>query len=208
MPAWLDGSQQFPLRLGLLALLAAVVVGVDRLRHGAAAKRPREYGFILGWAVIGAVVGAAFDAVTSRIGPDYFVHWKGIAPGAGFEQRVLALGARAGFGLGIFVAALLAFANTRRDQPPIEGWRALSQRAARVIASALLFAALLGGVAFLLELPAPSGVVPLSGRPARVWWIHLGVYLGALGGTSFEVARLRRHAAGQRRGEHPSVAAP
>ncbi|MSR46211.1 MAG: hypothetical protein EXS13_03955 [Planctomycetes bacterium] len=115
---WLDGTQRFEFRVLLLVALMVVVAAIDRVRRGAAATRPREYAFVLGLAALGALAGVGFDACTSRIEPAYFIEWKGIAAGPGFDGRVLELGAKAGFGLGLFVAVLLAFANTRRHAPP------------------------------------------------------------------------------------------
>lgn len=188
------GEQQFGVRLLVLLALMGAVAAVELWRRGAAATRWREYAFVLGVAVVGAVVGAAIDACTSRLSPAYFIDWKGIEPGEGFERRALQLGAKAGFGAGFFAAALLAFANTRRDGAPLLRSRALAGRAARVLLVALSSALLLAVAAPLLELPAPVARRPfrLDRAASHAWWIHLGAYAGAAIGLAAELWRLRR----------------
>ncbi len=101
----------FGWRLAALLLLMATVAWVERWRRGPAANRWREYSFVVGVALAGAIAGMAIDSITARLAPSYFVEWKGIEPGRGFESRVLQLGAQAGFGAGFFAAALLAIAR-------------------------------------------------------------------------------------------------
>lgn len=195
MIEWLDGEEHFGARLAALLFLMAVVAGVERWRRGAAATRWREYLFLVVVAGAGALAGMAIDACTSRISPAYFIEWKGIEAGTEFERRALALGAKAGFGAGFLVAALLAFAETRRCRSTASGvsFARLSFRATRVLLAALIGAAALALLGWCVPLPPPMAD-PLFARAPdaiRAWWIHLGTYAGAAVGLGLELVRQR-----------------
>jgi len=179
--------------LGLVALL-------DVTRRGRSATRHREYAFWISCAIVGAVFGAATDAMTSRISVDYFVLGKGLdGDSARFAQEVLALGASAGSSAGFVVGGALLIANNpRRDVPQLE-YGALLR---------LLIAPILGALTMALLLDAFSnwdvqGLGPelrriLAERDVRrflrVQRLHAGLYLGGVGGTvlAFRAVSSRR----------------
>lgn len=96
----------FGLRILVVVCLAVGVVAWDWRRHPQQPTRLYEYSFLLGCGVVGAAFGVVNDLITSSISLDYFVLGKGLAGGEGFRDRVMSLGAQAGFGAGIIGARL------------------------------------------------------------------------------------------------------
>ncbi len=195
LPAWFDGAGHFGARLAVLLSLMATVAAVERWRRGPAANRWREYLFVVGVAAAGALAGVAIDACTSRISPAYFIEWKGIEAGEGFGGRAVALGAKAGFGAGFLVAALLAYAATRRASSTARSvsFARLSYRATRVLLAALTGAAALALLGWCVQLPPPMADPLFARAPDAIhaWWIHLGAYAGAAVGLGLEFVRRR-----------------
>ena len=182
-------------RIGLLVALCLGIAAYDRLRHGPASRRWKEYLFILLGAVVGALFGGLNDFfITSRLSPEYFRWGKGIAPGEGFEGRVLLLGLQAGCGPGALTACVFLFSNSRRREPL--PWTRLT---------AFLAIPVLAAVAAALSLPPlasewdPLGLRRSLGdeqgrRFLRVWWIHLSHYAGALLGLALGTLGILRSA--------------
>lgn len=191
----------FAARLGLLLALMAFGAAVDRRVNGPAARRGREYAFLLAAGAIGAAFAFACDQVTSRLSPEYFVEGKGLAPGPGFARAVVELSLQAGLVAGLVLGGALLLANQPRADRPALPLRRLLLRAAWPLAGAAL-AAPLGA----LVLP-PLDPLDLRGRLrgvvaeaaledlVRVWGIHAGLYAGAVVGTLVGVVEVRRRRA-------------
>jgi len=204
--AWLfSGADPFVTRLAWLALFFAAAALVDLAIHRRRATRWREYAAIVALGAVGALAGMVVDAATVAISPDYFVYGKGLVRGATLTREAMALGARAGFILGAIAAGLLCMANGRASEAagdlPLVAQRRVARAGLLVLLPVLLLAPLFGAVACLLPLPAPhvqwSGPPTLARRFVVVWWIHLGVYVGALLGVVRGIVAIRRERNGK-----------
>ncbi len=191
----------FAARLGLLVGLMALAAAVDRAAHGRAARRAREYAFLLAAGAIGAAFALLCDQVTSRLSPEYFVIGKGLDPGAGFARAVVELSLQAGCVAGLVLGGVLLLA----DQPR-PGRRALPLPRLLLRAGWPLAAALVAAPVAALALPPldPLGLRRELGellpaatveRLVRVWSIHVGLYAGAALGTVAGVVEVRRRRA-------------
>ena len=189
----------FELRFALLLGLAALVAGVDRLRHGAEARKWREYALLLACGLTGAAFGALFDQLTVTISSDYFLFGKGVVPGSlGMRGAVARLGAQAGLFAGLVSCGGLLLAGGARIPPGVEPelWR----RALRPLPFALLGALLFGPLTALLDpwSRTPELVAELEldvagcRRFLAVQGAHFGLYLGAVIGLFDAIRRLRR----------------
>jgi hypothetical protein len=134
----------------------------------------------------------------SPLSPDYFILGKGIAAGEGFQQRVAALGLRAGIGPGILIGAVYAYVNLRASEGSSLPTSRLAAQFGKPFALAVAFAVLLPS---LLGSWDPLGFRPVLARaiPAegvrdflRAWWIHVGLYLGALLGLVWGAIAIHR----------------
>lgn len=182
--------------LGFLLVSGAI----DRWRFGPAARRPREYGWLLLAGGLGALFGLAVDQATSRLSPDYFVYGKGLDPGPGFARDVLLLSLQAGLAGGLCAGGVLLLVNqpapARGPVLPVGG---LLRAAAWIVALALL-AAPLGAAAARAWDPLDlrhelRGVLDDPDRQTAfvtVWGLHAGVYAGALVGLVIAAVRVRR----------------
>jgi len=188
----------FCARVGALVLVAAVVAGVERLVRGDRATRWMEYGALLAGAGLGSILGAAVDAVTSSISPEYFAFGKGLGAEAGLTQRALLLGAQAGFVGGAVITGILLVAmkpdwTLRR----VEVARLARASACVAICSFATAAVVCLGVWRLL---AQRPLSPYAGFQL-VWCTHLGVYVGAIAAMIHVARRAKRsRIAGSTRG--------
>jgi hypothetical protein len=178
-----------------------VVAGIERRRKGRQAARYQEYGFILLCGVLGAALGAANDALTSSLSPEYFILGKDL-PGEHPRLEAVNLGLSAGFSAGIIGGALSLFALGRK-RPPFK-------RLLPMLAIPALSAMSLGGAFFLIAPDADPTrltdqlrelLTPEQIRRFRlVWWIHTGLYAGFVLGLAAMIALARR-----RRGQTASL---
>jgi len=193
-----SGLESFGSRCLALLAFALVVSSVDVALHGRSASRWREYALLFLAATAGALCGAAVDAVTSAVSPDYFVLAKGIRAGEGFRLRAVALGAQAGTGYGALLGGALMFSAGRgfsRDP-----------RSVRRIVRACLTIPAWGLTAGAVALIAAS-IAPITlpwfreldwisddavRRMSAAWLCHLGLYAGALAGAILTIRALRR----------------
>lgn len=183
----------FEARLAVLLGLLVVAASVDRWRNGKAATRWREYLVLLAFGLIGCVVGAGVDQVTSRLSPEYFVFGKGLDAGPGLARAILRLSLEAGLTAGLVLGSLLLVANG--SGPPAPLLRLSVWPVVLGLASAPVGA-------LLCRLLDPFGLdrllVGLVDDPdARrrfvvVQGAHTGLYLGALVGTIAAMIRVRR----------------
>ena len=201
--------------IGLAARIAAgtaifvILALVDLRRRGRRATRWREYLFLLFAVGVALLYGVMNDLLTSRISWEYYYYGKELGPVLGdrtppdpghlaWESAKVGLKATWTVGLLVGVAILLAN-NPKRDRPRLS-YSALLKRMPLILASCLLFAALLGAIGYL------GGFAPFSSdfhemilhdefRPLRfmaVYGIHLGGYLGGALGTILAILSIRK----------------
>lgn len=185
-------SLSFEARLVALLAFLALAAAVDVWRRGRGATRPREYAWLLGVGLLGALFGAAVDQVTSRLSPEYFVHGKGLDP-THLGREVLALSLQAGFAGGLAVGGVLLVCN--RAAIPLAR---LLRSCAWPLGGAVVLAPVGGLLARAFDpLGLASELRGVVDDPARqawfvtVWGIHCGVYAGGLLGTIAAAWRLR-----------------
>jgi len=163
---------------------------VDRWRHGAAATRPKEYGFIWLTGIIGGLAGGINDLITSSISPDYFILGKGLAAGEGFRMRAVLFGAQEGVSAGVIAGAVCVYVARGGSRRPPLGFNFLLRWLWRPIGCAAIGALLLplmaghadpAGLAFkLADTDQAATLIPTF---LRVWWVHCGLYAGLLAGV-------------------------
>ncbi|MGD1086299.1 MAG: hypothetical protein ABSA47_16305 [Verrucomicrobiota bacterium] len=202
-------SFTFPYRVAFLAGLMAVAALADLCLHGRAATRYQEYTFISVTGLLGCVVGAATDLITSSISPDYFTLGKGLSGGEGFAPRVAVFGIKQGLSGGVIAGALCVYASRCKTKfPPLalrELLGLLWMPVVCALAGALLFPLVAGHsdpAALALKM---DGLVSAAQVPPflRVWWIHTGLYSGLLAGVIWLIVvvlkrRRAREEAGKR----------
>lgn len=193
--------------LALLALAAAMVV-YDR-RKGATVRQ-WEYGCLLLSGIVGAVYGAANDAVTVSLSPEYFAVGKGLGFGPSLKLHAVQLGAEAGFSAAVIACAVWQFSLRHSPAPrrcrliACAGWLPLACAGLFATFAGLLFSRL-DPLDFTLQLADV-----LDGSQARafvtVWWVHLGTYLGLILGLAGGITLTRRHQDGKALGVHGRLA--
>ena len=193
----------FPYRGGLLAVLMAIAAGVEFWRHGRSATRYKEYLFIWLAGSIGCVMGGVNDLITSSISPEYFSMGKGLPDGEALSLRAIIYGLKEGLSAGVIGGAVCVYASRgRATVPPLcfgGMLRLLWMPAAGAVVGAVLLPLLAGrfdpaGLAARLDGILAAGPIL---RFRRVWWIHTGLYSGAVAGLLamvLAVWKLRRSA--------------
>lgn len=191
-------SIPFWIRLLALAMLMTGAALVDFVRRRDQATRWKEYLFLWGVAGVAALCGAANDAMTVWISPDYFVLGKGLSA-EGVRIGAVALGAKAGFSAGAAAAAVCLYAaSAGRRYPPLElsRWVRLSWRPF-VTAPAGAVLVFLSRDAFhslrvvrdLTEVIGPERTAAF----VRVWAVHAGVYAGLAAGLVWMLIEMVRY---------------
>ena len=181
-------------RVAALLALAAVLVFHD-MRKGSSA-RLWEYGCLFLVGIIGAAYGAANDAITVRISPDYFSLGKGLTTEPSLTSNAILLGAQAGFSAAAVACALWLFALRRSPAP--HRCRLIAANAWLPLAAAIVLS-----IAFprILSRFDPFGFFQrLDGiiSPDRMrsfvmaWWVHTGAYLGLCVGLVAAIMLTRR----------------
>ena len=198
-------QERFPFsyRAGLLAVLMAVAAGVDFWRHGRSAARYKEYLFIWLAGFIGCVMGGVNDLITSSISPEYFSLGKGLPGGEALNLRAAIYGLKEGLSAGVIAGAVCVYvARGKAAVPPLcfgGMLRLLWMPAAGAVVGAVLLPLIArhfdpAGLAARLD-----GIIAAEPilRFRRVWWIHTGLYSGAVAGLLdmvLAVWKLRRTA--------------
>jgi len=196
-------QERFPFlyRAALLAVLMAIAAGVDFWRHGRTAARYQEYLFIWLAGFIGCVMGGVNDLITSSISPEYFSLGKGLPGGDALNLRAAIYGLKEGLSAGVIAGAVCVYAGRGKAAvPPLcfgGMLRLLWMPAAGAVVGAVLLPLIVRrfdpmGLAARLE-----GIIAAEPilRFRRVWWIHTGLYSGAVAGLLALVVsalRLRR----------------
>ena len=197
-------------RAAFLAGLMATAAGVDLWRHGRAATRHKEYGFIWLTGLIGCLAGGTADLITSSISPGYFIIGKGLAGGEGFELRAALFGVQEGLSAGVIAGAVCVYVSRRKSRFAPLGFGGLLgllwMPISCAIAGSLLLPPAAGGsdpAGLALKM---DGALLAAQVPAfvRVWWIHTGLYGGLLAGLLWMIGIiLRRRRAGGRMAAGP-----
>ncbi len=176
----------------LVALLALAICMIVYDRRKGSTARQWEYGCLFLFGAVGAVYGAANDAITAGISPDYFVLGKGLDAGAGLRARAIMLGGKAGFSAGA-VACVLCHLLLRRVPAPSRCIRILRRiwipfvlaGTLAVLAPLVLgHADPLGFHAQLIDLISAERIASFL----TVWWTHMGAYLGLIMGLCTVIA--------------------
>lgn len=191
------GTSSFCYRVALLLGLMAIVAGVDFYRNGVKSIKFREYGFVLVAGLLGAIVGAANDFMTSNYSPEYFVWGKGLLDNANLRRDATLLGLRVGFSAGIIGGAICLFACRGKSAHPPATFSSMFGNLWMPVAGAIV-----GGIVIpvLFSKIDPArfslhldflGPLRLD-RFRRVWWINTGLYAGLLLGLGAMILDLRK----------------
>jgi hypothetical protein len=168
-------------------LVLAVVLVLHDMRKGSSGCL-MEYGCLFLVGIIGAVYGAANDAITVRISPDYFALGKGLTAVPSLTSNAIRLGGQAGFSAAAIACAVWLFALRRAPVPhrcrliATNVWQPFA--AAIVLSVALLL--LLNRADPLQFSQRLDGIISPSQIASfiTVWWIHTGAYLGLCAGLA------------------------
>jgi hypothetical protein len=155
----------FSLRLILAGVFFTAMLAVDVARHGRAAPRLGEYGFLLLAMLAAVAYGVGHDHLTATISREYFLFGKGLADDPRpFRWAVTLLACRATYWIGLLAGALLLVANNPSPNRPRVAYAKLLLLSLWPLGLAvgLAFA---GGALFFVE------VVGMRAR-ARKWSAH------------------------------------
>lgn len=204
---WTDGG--LAARVGVGAMILAVLAWVDVRRNGAAARRWREYMVLLACAAAAMGYGLANDQVTATISWEYFYYGKQLdrvlgpaMPPANWALRLEAakLGVKAAWGPGLLIGVAMLLANNPRQGRPQLPCSKLVGLLPMVLLATVLGSAALGVLGYA---GLPRWVNSTFGemlqcdiwRPRRflcVWGTHLGAYAGGIVGTALAVRCILR----------------
>ncbi len=173
-------------RLASLALFLLVASSVEFHLRRDAAVRWRYSVFIAASALVGAAFGAAFDAFTSRLSPEYFSLFKGLGA-IDVHRRASLLGAMAGANAGIVIAAVLSFVCGRRlgrcELPDLRQLLGILPIGAlgSIAASVTLGLAVWMGLDDAWAAERLPGLTRHQQRTVvTAWFMHAGAYVGLL----------------------------
>ncbi|MGA2498476.1 MAG: hypothetical protein ABSH20_12080 [Tepidisphaeraceae bacterium] len=184
------------LRVGVGAAIFAAMTVADYRRHGPAARRWREYVFLLAAAGIAILYGLVNDQLTVSISWEYFYYGKGIDQVIGIEPppmgalrwEAFKIGLKATWTAGLVAGVVLLMANNpsrRRPQLPMK----TLYRLLAIMLIGPIIGGIVGGLLGRAGLPARfsaelADLVRLNlWRPGQfqcVYGIHLGGYVGGL----------------------------
>jgi len=196
---------------GGVAVFAALAVW-DVCRNGRAARRWKEYVFLLTAVATACAYGIVNDQLTVRISWEYYVYGKelmqylapdGAVNHAGLRAEAVGVGAAATWWCGLLFGAAILLVNNPRPHRPAVSFARLYAMLPVVLAAAAVLAAVGGvlGWSGRLAWAFPEGV-PDEWRPHRlmcVWGMHLGGYLGGVLGTVLACGHVLHRRATMRR---------
>ncbi|QDV07750.1 hypothetical protein Poly30_32820 [Planctomycetes bacterium Poly30] len=181
----------FSQRILALALLLAMVSGIELSLRGKGAVRWRYSLFVLATGFLGAAYGGVHDALTVQISPEYFSVLERLGS-KDLEARAISLGAQAGFSFGAIAAVLLAYLSERRR--PAGGEPELVSLVAcwrRIALFAFVFSAIggVGAYAALSDGWTSRSLPTFNARTGRrlltVWVVHWCTYVGGGAGLYY-----------------------
>ena len=180
METWIGPADSWQ-RTWLVIVVLLVTTGIAFLRHGFESRRWRECLFLIQFAALGGVCGAAFDRLSFRIEPEFYLNEQHRYPTAALQEQVTRFGFQAGFAIAGSICALcLVLSHSSRRH----GRRTLRWLMRRMLPIAV--------DAFALSVAA--GAVAFFGRMESwtiVWSLHLGLYAGAAIGLVLVLMQLR-----------------
>ncbi len=203
-------NDTLPLRLAIGGGIFAVLAIVDLYQHGRAARRWREYAFLLGVTCIAMIYGAINDLTTSAISWEYFYYGKELSTVLGpqtppewrrMAPQAMLVGIKATWTVGLLLGAALLMANNPRPEKPSLTFAQLLLLLPMLLLTTLVFAALGGALGYAGLLNWCSADFRMLSeqnlfRPTHfmaTWGIHLGGYLGAaIGGIAVLNRVIRR----------------
>ncbi len=198
---WLTSDAGLLARICVGVVIFAALAAGDLAARGRAARRWREYTFLLGATAAGAAYGVVNDLVTSTISWEYFYYGKGLDAVLGgrtppvmgaLHWEAIKVGMKSAGSAGILAGAIVLVANsagsTRFPQLPL---RRLGAFLGGIALATAAGAALLGTAGYFGELSWLSNDLAEIARqdlfrPERfhcVYGIHLGSYAGGILGT-------------------------
>ena len=184
-------------RAAVLAVALVVASAIDWRIRRERATRPRQALFLAASGLAGALFGAAHDAVTSSVSPDYFAVLKGLGS-ENLRTRAILLGAKAGASAGVVLACFVGYVLGRKTEGGMPRWRRLLASWWWTAAGAAAASSVVGLLAWHLIDPAWTAdeLGSLSADEGRrlvtVWAVHWATYGGAaLGALAFLFFRQR-----------------
>lgn len=186
----------YSLRLGALVLLGATMVTYDRLYRKRRGEREWEYGFLFLMGLLGALYGAACDAVTSGLSPAYFAVGKGLEGTGTIKHQAMVLGAQAGFSGAVVGCAIWQFAlrvlQARKRCGVILRYCWVPFSLATLLG--ILLPVVCRGMDPFGFAERLRSVVSAEYVPGflTVWWVHLGVYAGLTAGVAVGIYVTRK----------------
>lgn len=184
---------------GGVAILAAMALW-ELCRKRAAARRWKEYGFLLLIVAAAMAYGIVNDQITCTISWEYFYcHDDAIAAALGpklppdpvaLRREAFKLGMKATWTAGLLVGVAMLLANNPHKVLPQLPYRKLVREAMIPLAGAALLAVTLGLVQWLRY--SSSGVHSTEARFMAVQGVHLGGYIGGAVGAAVVVWHIRR----------------
>ncbi len=201
-----DYDSTLPYRIGFAVVFFTVLGILDWVKNPTNPTRVREYLFLLVAMCVWVTYGVVHDHVTATISPEYFLNAKGLASSPRpFRIAVTMLAAKATYGPGALVGALLLFANnptTKGNFLPQLSYRELFRICCYGVLLAMACAVVIGTLSslfgsqtVLLDLANANGAEHRAREFAAVWGIHAGSYLGAFLGSvwgTMQVVRRRK----------------
>ena len=174
-------------RIGALITLAVIMVLHDRLFCQGKGQRDWEYGFLFLVGLLGALYGAANDAVTSGLSPAYFMVGKGLAGVGTLKHQAIVLGAQAGFSAAVIACAICQFVLRRipARQRCLLILRQLWIPFVLAPFLGLVLPVVCGHADPLHFADRLQGVMSENDLPGflTVWWAHIGTYVGLIAGV-------------------------
>lgn len=196
-----DYDRTLPYRLGFAALFFLTMGIRDWIKNPQNPTRVHEYCFLLTSMLLWVAYGIMHDHITATISPEYFLHAKQLSTSPyAYRISVTLLAAKATYGPGAIVGALLLIANNPSPHAPQLPYRKLFQYCVYAVLMAMLtgiglglMCSFFGGRTVLRELAADNYAQDRQLQFMLVWGIHAGSYLGAfLGSVLVTVFVVRR----------------
>lgn len=195
-------------RVGVGVAIFALLAISDLRTNGPAARRWREYLFLLTCVAVGMLYGIVNDQITVGISWEYFYYGKSLdevlgstTPPADLPLRWQAakVGMRATWSAGLILGVILLFANNPKPKRPALPFARLYQMLPLLLLIPATCAALFGLLGYLGHLTWINSEFALLikdnfWRPRRfmaVYGIHLGGYIGGLLGAILAAIRIR-----------------
>jgi hypothetical protein len=191
----------FIFRFLFLLILLSLIAFIDWHKNGAAAKKWKEYSFIVGVGMIGVLFAICVDSITSKISPEYFVYGKKLPSGEALRWSVLGLACEAGFSAGIITGGIYLLTNSFGKGTGLP----LTTLLKLLWVPALFMLLTAGTMAWFAKNYDPGLIRPdlVDMRPREaadrfmiVWGTHAGLYLGLVFGLMIGCLVVRRRIRG------------